>query len=208
MGRIFRFKESHLEKLYLIKISHGKSPQLARYEVEMLRRYIKKYGKKSAGTSFKYGKDAYLDFDEDGILNAFDCQPLNAWKQDTKQFFDHRNFSTSFNMGDTSKYKVITKYMTANEFLTLARQASIGSGMDKEKTNDEFRRDVLDQGKIKKYTAEFRKGTKFPTPFLIYRGKSKVPLSHEGRLRTSAFMNVFGPKKKLPVYIVRDPSEF
>lgn len=171
MGKQFRLKSRDLEKLYHIKLRHGKSPQMARYEVEMLRRYITKYGSTTPGNSFKYGKDAYLDFDEDGVQNAFDCQPLNPWKMDTAHFYDHRDFSTSFNMGiPTDKYQVITKYMTADEYLTLARQASTGSFLDEGKTNEQFSQEVLDQSKIKKYAEALKKGDKFPTPFLVYRG--------------------------------------
>jgi hypothetical protein len=210
MSKIFRFHEHHLEQLYLIKLRHGKSPQLARYEVEMLRRYLKKYGKTSPGNAFKYGKDAYLDYDEDGVMNAFDCQPLNHWKMDTAHFYDHRDFSTSFNMGtDTSKYEVVTKYMTADEYLDLARQASTGSFLDEGKTNEEFEKEVLRQDAIEKYAKAFKKGDKFPTPFLVYRGPNATkPSSHEGRHRAAAFKRAFGAKKKLPVYIVRDKSEF
>lgn len=209
MGKNFRLKEKDLQKLYNIKLRHGKSPKLARYEVEMLRKMIKKYGQTTPGKSFKFGPDAYLDFDEDGIMNAFDCQPLNFWKQDTAQFYDHRDFSTSFNMGmDTNKYKVITKYMTADEYIDLARQASIGSFLDEGKTNEEFAQTVLRQDKIKEYAAAMKKGDKFPTPFILYRGKSDKPASHEGRHRISAAALAFGKKKKFPVYIVRDPSEF
>jgi hypothetical protein len=209
MGKTFRFKERDLQKLYNIKLRHGKSPKLAHYEVEMLRRMIKKYGKTTNGKSFKYGPDAYLDFDEDGIMNAFDCQPLNIWRQDTAQFYDHKDFSSSFNMGmDTSKYEVVTKYMTADEYLDLARQASIGAFLDKGKTNEEFSESVLHQDKIKKYAAAMKKGDKFPIPFILYRGKSDSPASHEGRHRTQAFAMAFGKKKKLPVYIVRDKSVF
>ena len=119
----FRLKESDMARLYKIKIQKGKSPTKARYEINKLKQYIKSYGITSPGNRFKTGKDAYLDFDEDGIMNAFDCQPLNPWRQGNEHFYDHKDFSTSFNMGDTSKYKVITKYMTADEYLTLARHA-------------------------------------------------------------------------------------
>ena len=205
----FRLKEKDLEKLYRIKLRHGKSPKLARYEIEMLRKLIRKYGPTTRGNEFKFGKDAYLDFDQDGIMNAFDCQPLNPWKQETAQFYDHRDFSTSFNMGvDTSKYEVVTKYMTADEYLDLARQASIGESLDKGKTNEEFSKTVLRQDKIKEYAAAMKKGDKFPTPFIIYRGKSNKPAGHEGRHRISAAALAFGKKKKFPVYLVRDPSEF
>jgi len=210
LGKNFRLKEKDLQKLYNIKLRHGKDPKTARYEVEMIRKMIHRYGATTSGTAFKYGPDAYLDFDEDGIMNAFDCQPLNFWKQDTAQFYDHKDFSTSFNMGmPTDKYQVITKYMTADEYLDLARQASAGSFLDAGKTNEEFSKTVLDQDKIKKYAAAMKKGDKFPTPFLIYRGPNATkPSSHEGRHRAEAFAMAFGKKKKLPVYIVRDPSEF
>ena len=112
----FRLKESDMEKLYRIKLKHGKSPKQARYEVEQLRKYIRRYGITTPGKNFKFGKDAYLDYDGDGIMNAFDCQPLNPWKMDTAHFYDHRDFSTSFNMGSTDKYQVIIKYMTADEY--------------------------------------------------------------------------------------------
>lgn len=208
MGKNFRLKEKDLEKLYHIKLKHGKSPQMARYEIEMLRKYLRQYGKTTPGKPFKYGSDAYLDYDEDGIMNAFDCQPLNFWKQETAQFYDHRDFSTSFSMGDTSKYKVITKYMTANEYLDLARQASIGSFLDEGKTNEEFSQTVLRQDKIKEYAVAMKKGDKFPTPFLVYRGNATKPSAHEGRHRAEAFALAYGKKKKFPVYIVRDPAEF
>jgi hypothetical protein len=208
LGKNFRLKEKDLQKLYNIKLRHGKSPKTARYEIEMLRKMIHKYGATTNGNAFKYGPDAYLDFDEDGIMNAFDCQPLNPWKQETAQFFDHKDFSTSFNMGDTSKYEVVTKYMTADEYIDLARQASIGSFMDEGKTNEEFSQTVLRQDKIKEYAEAMKKGDKFPTPFILYRGKSNKPASHEGRHRAEAFAKAFGRNKKLPVYIVRDPAEF
>jgi len=204
----FRLKESDMEKLYRIKIKKGKSPKLARYEVEKLRQYIRSYGITSPGGRFKTGRDAFLDFDEDGVYNAFDCQPLNPFKQDTKQFYDHKDFSTSFNMGmPTDKYQVVTKYMTADEFITLARQATIVPGLDEGKTNEEFSQGVLRQDKIKEYTAAFKRGDRFPTPFLIYRGASKMPTSHEGRHRLEAAAKAFGKNKKFPVYIIRDPLE-
>lgn len=205
----FRLKEKDLEKLYRIKISKGKSPKTARYEIEMLRRLLKTHGVTDRTNKFRFGKDAYLDFDEDGIMNAFDCQPLNPWKQETAQFYDHRDFSTSFNMGmPTDKYQVVTKYMTADEFMTLARQATIAPGLDEGKTNEQFAQEVLRQDKINEYAAAFKKGDKFPTAMLVYRGKSKTPAGHEGRHRLYAAAKVFGKKKKFPVYIVRDPSEF
>jgi hypothetical protein len=205
----FRLKEKDLQKLYQIKLRHGKSPKVARYEIEMLRKLIRRYGPTTRGNEFKFGKDAYLDFDQDGIMNAFDCQPLNPMKQETAQFFDHRDFSTGFNMGtDTSKYQVITKYMTADEYLTLARQATINPGLDAEKTNDEYAAQIVGQDRIDKYAAAMKKGDKFPTPFLVYRGNSSVPQAHEGRARSMAFKKAFGAKKKMPVYIIRNPSEF
>jgi len=205
----FRLKESDLEKLYRIKIAKGKSPKLARYEIEKLRQYIKIHGITTSGRSFKYGKDAYLDFDEDGIMNAFDCQPLNPWRQGNEHFYDHKDFSASFNMGaNTDKYQVITKYMTPDEYLTLARQATIAPGLDAGKTNDEYAAQIVGQDRIDKYAMAFKKGDKFPTPFLIFRGKANTPSSHEGRARAMAHKKAFGPKKKLPVYMVRDPSEY
>jgi hypothetical protein len=209
MGRTFRLKEKDLEKLYRIKLRKGKSSKIARYEVEQLRKLIKRYGPTTRGNEFKFGKDAFLDFDEDGIYNAFDCQPLNPMKQETAQFFDHRDFSTGFNMGtDTSKYQVITKYMTADEYLELSRQATIGTSLDEGKTTEQYAATVLRPEKVKEYAAAMKRGEKFPTPFLIYRGKSTKPNSQEGRHRAQSFKLAYGAKKKMPVYIIRDPSEF
>jgi hypothetical protein len=209
MGKNFRLHEKDLVKLYQIKIRKGKSPKNARYEVEMLRRLIKKHGITTPGNSFKFGKDAYLDFDNDGIMNAFDCQPLNPWKQGDEHWYDHKDFSTGFNMGmPTDKYEVITKYMTADEYLTLARQATINPGLDADKTNEEYASQIVGQDRIDKYAAAMKKGDKFPTPFLIYQGNSSVPQAHEGRARSYAFKKAFGAKKKLPVYIIRKPVEF
>jgi len=203
----FRLKLSDMEKLYRIKIKNGKSPKTARYEVEQLKKYIRMYGITTPGHAFKYGKDAYLDYDGDGIMNAFDCQPLNPWKMDTAHFYDHRDFSTGFNMGmPTDKYEVITKYMTADEYLTLARQATIAPGLDEDKTNDEYASQIVGQDRIDKYAAAMKRGDKFPTPFLVFKGTSTVPQAHEGRARSAAFKKAFGAKKKLPVYIIRDKS--
>jgi len=209
LGKKFRLKERDLQKLYSIKLRHGKSPKTARYEVEMLRKMIHKYGITTNGNAFKFGKDAFLDFDGDGIQNAFDCQPLNYWRQETAQFYDHKDFSTGFNMGmPTDKYQVITKYMTADEYLTLARQATINPGLDADKTNDEYASQIVGQDRIDKYALAMQKGDRFPTPFLVYRGNSNVPNAHEGRARSMAFKKAFGAKKKMPVYIIRNPSEF
>jgi len=210
MGRNFRLHEKDLEKLYHIKLKHGKSAKTARYEVEMLRKFIKKYGITTSGTQFKYKSQyAYMDFDGDGIQNQFDCQPLNPWKMDTAQFYDHRDFSTGFNMGmPTDKYEVITKYMTADEYLDLARQATIGTSLDEGKSTEQYASTVLRPEKVKEYAAAMKRGEKFPTPFLIYRGKSNKPNSQEGRHRAQSFKLAFGSKKKMPVYIIRDPSEF
>lgn len=210
MGRTFRLKEKDLEKLYQIKLRHGKTPKQARYEIEQLRKLLRTHGISARTKEFKFGKDAYLDFDEDGILNAFDCQPLNPWRQETAQFYDHKDFSTSFNMGmPTDKYQVVTKYMTADEYLALARQASAGADLDAGKTNEQFEQEVLRPDTITKYAAAMKRGEKFPTPFVIYRGPTATkPSSHEGRHRAAAFKKAFGKKKKMPVYIVRDPSEF
>lgn len=205
---VYRLSEKDLEKLYRLKIKNGKAPTRARYEVEMMRKLIKSHGLHARTNKFNFKGDAYLDYDEDGIMNAFDCQPLNFFAQETAQFYDHRDFSTSFNMGmPTDKYQVTTKYMTADEFLTLARKASI-TNMDEGKSNEQFSKEVLRQDKINQYAAAFKKGDKFPTPFLIYRGKSNIPASHEGRHRLEAAAKAFGKKKKFPVYIIRDPSEF
>ena len=198
-----------MTRLYQIKIRKGKSPTKARYEVNKLKQYIKSYGITSPGNRFKTGKDAYLDFDEDGVMNAFDCQPLNPWRQGTEHFYDHKDFSSSFNMGaNTDKYKVITKYMTADEYMTLARQATIAPGLDAGKNNEQYANEVLRSEKVNQYAKAFEKGDKFPIPFLIYRGKSKTPVSHEGRHRMYSAAKAFGKKKKFPVYIVRDPSEY
>ena len=209
MGRNFRLHEKDLEKLYRIKLKHGKTPKTARYEIDQLRKLIKRHGISYPGTSFKYSRDAFMDFDEDRIMNAFDCQPLNPWKQGNEHFYDHKDFSSSFNMGSgASKYEVITKYMTPDEYLDLARQATIAPGLDEGKTNDEYAAEIVGQDRIDKYAKAFTKGDKFPTPFLIFRGKSTKPSSHEGRARAMAHKKAFGPKKKLPVYIIHDPSEY
>ena len=209
MGRTFRLKERDLQKLYQIKLRHGKSPKVARYEIEMLRKLIRKYSITTQGNQFKFGKDAFLDFDNDGVMNAFDCQPLNPWRQGDEHFYDHKDFSSSFDMGmGADKYEVITKYMTADEYLTLARQATIAPGLDADKTNDEYAAQIVGQDRIDKYAAAMKKGDKFPTPFLVYRGNSSVPQAHEGRARSMAFKKAFGAKKKMPVYIIRNPSEF
>jgi len=208
MGRKFRLREKDLEKLYNIKIRKGKSPKTARYEIEMLRRLIKKYSITTPGKNFKFGKNAYMDFDEDGIMNAFDCQPLNPWRQGDEHWYDHKDFSSSFNMtASADKYEVITRYMTPDEYLTLARQATISPELDSDKSNDQYAAEIVGQDRIDKYAKDFKKGDKFPTPFLIYRGKGDKPSSHEGRARAYAFKKAF-PGKKLPVYIVRDKSEF
>ena len=95
----YRICEKDLEKLYQLKLRKGKSPRDARYEVEQMRKLIRRYGRTTRGNKFKFGNDAYLDYDEDGIMNAFDCQPLNPLMQETPQFYDHRDFSTSFIRG-------------------------------------------------------------------------------------------------------------
>ena len=207
MGRKFRLHEKDLERLFQIKLRHGKSSSTARYEIEMLRRLIKKHGITAPTKSFNFGKNAYLDFDEDGIMNAFDCQPLNPWRQGDEHFYDHKDFSSSFNVGTpANKYEVITKYLTPDEYLTLARQATIAPGLDEDKTNEQYSSEVVGRDRIDKYAKAFKKGDKFPTPFLIYRGESKKPSSHEGRARAMAFKKAFGGKKKLPVYIIKDKS--
>jgi hypothetical protein len=207
---VFRLRERDLEKLYKIKRLKGKSSKTARYEVNKLKQYIKSYGFKTAGNKFKYGVDAYMDFDEDGIMNAFDCQPLNPWRQGNEHFYDHKDFSSSFNIGGgADKYQVITKYMTPDEYLTLARQATIAPGLDADKTNDQYAAEIVGQDRIDKYAKDFKKGDRFPTPFLIYRGpNAKSPSSHEGRARAMAHKKAFGPKKKLPVYMIRDMGGF
>jgi hypothetical protein len=167
-----------------------------------MKELIRMYGRTTSGQVFKRGVDAYLDYDEDGIINAFDCQPLNFFKQDTKQFYDHKDFSSLLNFNTHPKYSVTTKYMTGDEFLALAKKTSY-SMMDKDKSTEQYSSEVLDKDKVKEYADALRKGDKFPTPFLGYQSGESSPYRHEGRHRAAAFKAVFG-KKKLPVYLVRN----
>lgn len=206
---VYRLHEKDLSKLYNLKIHNGKSHSEARYEVEQMRRLIKRYGKTTRGREFKYSKDIFLDYDEDGIINAFDCQPLNFWRQGDEHFYDHKDFSSSFTfVTNPEKYRVTTKYMTADEFLALAKRATINFGADNEKSNEEYSNEVLRQEKIKEYAAALKKGDKFPTPFLGFRQGSKNPYRHEGRHRAAAIKLAYGKKKKFPVYIVEDTEAF
>jgi len=201
----YRLHTKDLYKLYNMKIRKGKSPQVARYEVEQMRKLIAKHGKTTSGQAFKYGKDAYMDYDEDGIMNAFDCQPLNFFRQGVEHFYKHKDFTSSFEFGASEdKYVVTTKYMTPDEFLTLARKATIAPGLDEGKSNDDYAREIVGQDRIDKYADAFKKGDKFPTPFLVFRGKRSSPSSHEGRARAMAFKKAFGAKKKLPVYVLTE----
>ena len=203
---VYRLHEKDLAKLYQIKLRKGKSPRDAHYECEKMRQLIKTYGRTTPGTQFKANKDAFLDYDEDGIQNAFDCQPLNPFKQDTKQFYDHKDFTSSFTfVTNPDKYHVTTKYMTADEFISLAKKATINSSMDEGKSNAEYSKEVLRQDKIKEYAAALKKGDRFPTPFLGFRkGNKTTPYRHEGRHRAEAFALAYGRKKKFPVYLVED----
>ena len=200
---MLRIYDHDLNKLYNIKIRRGKSPKLARYEVEKMRELIKRHGKNTRGRMFKYGEDAYLDYDEDGIMNAFDCRPLNFDFQDDKYFFDHNDIPYL----DKDQYSVTTKYMTPDEFMALAKKTS-PLGMDDELTDEEYSGKVIDKSKIQGYAQVFKKIKKkeqrFPTPFLVFKKGSDRPYRHEGRHRTQAFKLAFGKKKKVPVYIVEE----
>jgi len=206
----YRLYAKDMEKLYRLKLRKGKDPKTARYEVNKMKELIRKYGKTTKGNKFKFGKDAYMDYDSDGIMNAFDCQPLNPFMQGPEHFKPHNEFSTSFEIvsgNPRDKYIITTKYMTADEFLTLARQAGIGEALDAGKTNDEFIRDALRPEKVDEYAKAFKKGNKFPYPFLVYRGPDNKPDSHEGRTRAAAFKKAYGTKKKFPVYILRPKNK-
>lgn len=198
MNRIY---EKDLGKLYKIKIQNGKGPRTARYECEQLRKMIKKYGKNTRGLDFKFGNDAYMDFDEDGIPNFVDCRPLNPLFQDDKYFYDHDDISKL----DKGSYEKVTKYMTVDEFMALSKQTS-PFGLDDSSTLEEYWNNVIDEPKTEKYAEAFKKIKKkdqrFPTPFLIKRGDRYV--EHSGRHRAVAFSKAFGKKKKFPVYIVKD----
>ena len=197
----YRIYEKDLEKLYKIKIRKGKSASTARYEVEKMRQLIKRHGKNTVGNSFKWGKDAYLDFDEDGVLNFADCRPLNPLFQDDKYFFDHDDISAA----EKGRYTKVTKYMTVDEFMELSKETS-PFGLDELSTTEEYWKNVIDEPKTDKYAEAFKKIKKkdqrFPTPFLIKRGDKFV--EHSGRHRTVAFSKAFGKKKKFPVYIVTE----
>jgi hypothetical protein len=206
----YRLYEKDLEKLYRIKIAKGKNPRTARYEVEQMRKLIKRYGVTTSGKAFKFGKDAYMDYDSDGIINAFDCQPLNPFMQGPEHFKPRTNFTTSFEiiMGNPEdKYTITTKYMTADEFLTLARKATIGESLDAGKSNEEFAQTALRQDKVQEYMVALKKGDKFPTPFLIYRGPDDKPDAHEGRHTIYAAAKAFGKKKKFPVHILKAKNQ-
>jgi hypothetical protein len=198
---LLRIYENDLEKLYRIKLRKGKSPKLARYEVEQMRKLIKTHGKNTRGKMFKYGKDAFMDFDEDGIMNAFDCRPLNFDFQDDKYFFDHEDISAA----EKGSYTKVTKYMAVDEFMELSKETS-PFGLDEYSSVEEYWKNVIDEPKTDKYAEAFKKIKKkeqrFPTPFLIKRGDRFV--EHSGRHRAVAFSKAFGKKKKFPVYIVTD----
>jgi len=201
---MYIIKEKDLSKLYQIKIRKGKDPHTARYEVEMMRKLIKKYGKTTSGKQFKFNKDAFLDYDEDGIMNAFDCQPLNRLRQGKEHFYKHKDFSSSFTfITNPEKYEITTQYMTPDEFMELAKKASIGSFLDEGKSNEEFVKEVLRPEKISEYSEAFKKGNKFPQPFLGFRKDSVTPYRHEGRHRAAAFKLAY-PKKKIPVYVLKE----
>lgn len=203
----YRIYEKDLEKLYKIKVKKGKSPKLARYECEQMRKLIKQHGKNTRGRGFKWGNDAYMDYDEDGIMNAFDCRPLNSIFQDDKYFFDHNNIPY---LGEDEYTKTI-RYMTPDEFIALAKKTS-PLGMDDELTDAQYEEKVIDKQKVGKYSDLFKKikkkNQRFPTPFLVYKSSSDRPYRHEGRHRAVAFEKAFGSKKKIPVYIVRERGGF
>jgi len=202
----YRIYEKDLEKLYKIKIRKGKSASAARYEVEKMRQLIKRHGKNTVGNSFKWGKDAYMDYDEDGIMNAFDCRPLHPLFQDDKYFFDHNEVPYL----DKDEYTVTTKYMTHDEFMALAKKTS-PLGMDDELTDEEYESKVIDKQKVANYAKVFKniksKKQRFPTPFLIFKEGSDRPYRHEGRHRTAALELAFGKKKKAPVYIIKEKNK-
>jgi len=202
---LLRIYENDLEKLYRIKIQKGKSANIARYEVEQMRKLIKTHGKNTRGRMFKYGKDAYLDFDEDGIPNFADCRPLNFNFQDDKYFFDHNDISAA----QKGTYTKVTKYMTVDEFMALAKETS-PYGLDDNSSVEDYWKNVIDEPKTDKYAIAFKKIKKkdqrFPTPFLIKRGDRFV--EHSGRHRAVAFSKAFGKKKKIPVYIVEEKKQY
>ena len=202
---LLRLYKNDMEKLYRIKISKGKNPKTARYEVNQMKKLIDKYGKNTRGRMFKYGKDAYMDYDEDGIMNAFDCRPLHPMFQDDKYFFDHKDISHL----EEDKYTITTKYMTVDEFMELSKQTS-PFGLDELSTTEEYWKNVIDEPKTDKYAEAFKKIKKkdqrFPTPFLIQRGDRFV--EHSGRHRAVAFSKAFGKKKKFPVYIVKEKKQY
>jgi len=204
---LLRLYKNDMEKLYRIKLSKGKNPKTARYEVNQMKALIDKHGKRTKGRMFKYGPDAYMDYDEDGIMNAFDCRPLHPMFQDDKYFYDHNNVPYL----NKDEYTKTTKYMTHDEFMALAKLTS-PLGMDDNISDEEYEEKVIDRKKVAEYANVFKKikskKQRFPTPFLVFKEDSKRPYRHEGRHRTAALELAFGKKKKAPVYIVKEKKQY